>query len=274
MKSLLKIISIFIGFTFLVSCEKEKLPEKYVVKVNNSVLTEAELDDLLSSTSGNSLKHREEFIREWVDNEILYREAVTLGFDKTEKFNRIIEESKKHLAGAMVLENYINQNHAEPGIYDVKKYFENHKDEFRFNEKVYVLNLAVLNDELEAMRFRNYIVDYDWGIAENYFSENESVHKMLNERFFYEYQLMPSEVNKIVKTLPVGEPSILLELEPGMFTIVEVVHTYYEGEIPEFDYVRENVKEKYSMILKKKLIADFMESLYSRYQIEIIRDSQ
>ncbi|GJQ62452.1 MAG: hypothetical protein SCALA702_15050 [Melioribacteraceae bacterium] len=273
MRSRSKIISFAFAILALVSCKEETSQESYVVKINNSVLTEAELNNIISDR-GTALKHREEFIREWIDTEILYREAVVLGFDKTEEFNAIIEETKKHLAGTLVIKDYVDQNFSEPGIYDVKKYFEEHSSEFQFSNKVYVLNLAVINGEAEALKFRDYIVDYDWGIAENYFAENAAVNKMLNEKFFHEYQLMPSQLNKIVKTLPIGEPSILLELEPGLFTIVEVVHIYNEGEIPEFDYVRENVKEKYGMIQKKKLIAEFMESLYSRYNIEIIRDSK
>lgn len=273
LRSRSKIISFAILFLALTACKEDKPQEKYVVKINNSVLTEAELNNIISERA-NSLKHREEFIREWIDTEILYREAVVLGFDKTEEFNKIIEETQKHLAGTLVIKDYIEQNYSEPGIYDVKQYFEEHSSEFRFNNKVYVLNLAVITDESEALKFRDYIIDYDWGIAENYYAENGAVSKMLNEKFFHEYQLMPSRLNKVVKTLPVGEPSILLELEPGVFTIVEVVHVYNEGEIPEFDYVRDNVKEKYGMIQKKKLIAEFMESLYSRYNIEIIRDSK
>lgn len=271
MKSLLKIISLFFIAALVTGCGEEKVKEKYVVKVGNSVLTEAELSSVM--TSPKNIKYRQEYIREWIDNEVLYREAVSLNLEQSDEYLKIIEATRKKLAGTLALNYYVEQNFVNPGYYDLRKYFEEHADEYRLNEKVYVINLAVISGEEKALEFRNYIVEYDWGIAENHFTGDDAVKKMYNEKSFYEYQLMPAELNKIVQTLPEGEPSILLELEPGVYTVVEVVKTYSAGEIPEFDYVRENVMEKYSMVLKKELVAEYMEKLYSRYNIEINREN-
>ena len=66
-------LALVIGLTL--SCAEEKTDAKIVARVGSSSLTEEELNAALGSET-NANKYREEFIRRWVETELLYREAV------------------------------------------------------------------------------------------------------------------------------------------------------------------------------------------------------
>ena len=90
-------ISRILVFTLLIaffaSCEKKE-EEKYIVKVGTSYLTEEEMNDLVLYGSDSS-KFKEEFIRKWIEDELLYMAANEKGIIQTKEFNSLIEKSER-----------------------------------------------------------------------------------------------------------------------------------------------------------------------------------
>ena len=99
-----KIIKLFIlGFviTLLTSCEK-KVEEKYIVKVGDSYLTEEELHALVSYGSDSS-KFKEEFIRQWIEDELLFMAAKEKGIVQTQEFKSLVEKSERKTANTLLI---------------------------------------------------------------------------------------------------------------------------------------------------------------------------
>ena len=98
-------ISRILVFTLLIaffaSCEKKE-EEKYIVKVGTSYLTEEEMNDLVLYGSDSS-KFKEEFIRQWIENELLYMAANEKGIIQTKEFNSLIEKSERKTASTLLI---------------------------------------------------------------------------------------------------------------------------------------------------------------------------
>ena len=65
---------VIIAILFFASCSENKKNPKSVVKVNNSVLTEEDLDSALSDKRVSG-KYREEYIQSWIETEVLFQKA-------------------------------------------------------------------------------------------------------------------------------------------------------------------------------------------------------
>jgi len=91
---------VLIAIIFL-GCNKEPEKKKYVARVNDTYLTEEELNELDSLFEDSS--SRSEIIKRWVSKELLYQEAISKGITDDEEFNRIINNSRRELASSMLL---------------------------------------------------------------------------------------------------------------------------------------------------------------------------
>jgi len=83
-------IIFFVIFLFFMSSCAEKEEESYIVKVGNSYLTEENISEYLNSKK-NVHKFREEFIREWIEKELIYLDAVEKGILNSDEFNDIVK---------------------------------------------------------------------------------------------------------------------------------------------------------------------------------------
>ncbi len=100
-------IFLFLLAAALIGCGKESRRTDYVARVNNSYLTEQDIEKIISSTPGKNF-YRNEIIRNWIDREVLYQKAVDEGITRQEEYKLIIEDSKKELAASMLLEQIYN----------------------------------------------------------------------------------------------------------------------------------------------------------------------
>ncbi len=56
-------------------CGRQNPPKKYVAKVNDSYLTKDELLNLADTSKGIK-QYKSEIIRDWINREVLYKEAL------------------------------------------------------------------------------------------------------------------------------------------------------------------------------------------------------
>ena len=110
----------------ITACEKKQPPDNYTARVNDSYLTEAEIDEELE----NSLKFREEFVVQWIENELLAQEAEKNGILDREKYERIIEKSKKELAAALLLSDHFRGINPEIKHKTLLAYYELNSERF------------------------------------------------------------------------------------------------------------------------------------------------
>lgn len=264
------LLTLALSVIFLFGCQKEEQQQVIIAKVGNSVLTENQLDSLLSF-SENKNKYRDEVIRKWVDSELLFLEAEKEGYTKSKKYTALVNTSNKKLAGSLYLDNMINLNKQQPDENLLLNYYYENKHDFKIQSNAYVFNRAVFNDESKAILYRNTLIESDWDKALNVFAGNESLTSFETNKFQYTFEIDFEKILIILNNLEASEVSIIFETTPREYNIVQLITRYEKGTIPDFTYIKNYVGDQYISTLKAKEYDDLLQGLYSKYDVIINR---
>lgn len=262
------IINIVLVLLFLVSCEEKKQPREYVAKVGNTILTKEGLENYLSQNK-NSKKFKNEFVRQWIDEELLYLEAEKSEFTKSKKYLSLLETAKKQIAGSLLLENYFDDNYSEPSDNTLILFYDKIKENLMLTDNGFVLNMLEFNNEQSALDFRNLSVQSGWNNARSVFENDTAVISKFNDSFLYGYRLSPLELSRTIKALDPGEISLVVQKEPSLFVVVQLVKTVDKNTVPDFYLVKDDVEEIYYFEKRKELFEKYLDKLYSKYNVEL-----
>jgi hypothetical protein len=261
------LLLVFIAAVFFTGCGKEPDKKDYVAKVNDSYLTRIELDRMTDTLYKNNF-YRNELIRNWIDRELLFQQAVSEGIVEEEEFTRIIDESRKSLAAAMYLEKISEQYDFEYTDDDLEKFLDSNKDDFKLNHDTYFLNEAEFATEEDAFDFRTSVLQKDWLSTIESGKYNNFLKKESNF-LLSEDEIYPLSVRNILEELYPLEVSIAINTDSSTFTIVQVIEKYPIGTIPPFNLIKKKVEERFISNEKRKYLNEYIKRLYSGNEIEV-----
>jgi len=253
--------------TFLIALpgcgKREDAP--VVAKVGDKVLT---VDDLYEMVpSGADLEHVMSVVDDWVDDQLLYKEAVRRGIDKEEAVRRLIENSKMDIVINELLEREIK---AAGRITEemIKKYYEDHKESF-IRDKLEIRARQILVDsKSKAWRLRSRIISgEDFGkIAREesldissqnggdlgYFSED-----MVDEGFWRAViNMKPNVISTPIRT--------------GLgYHIIEVLDRKQAGTLKELGEVRDEIVAEIYAERQREVASKLLEKLRSENVLEV-----
>jgi hypothetical protein len=268
-----KIIYAFALTLFLITgCSKEQKTDKYIAKIDDAVLSKSMLDSSLSSDA-NSAKGRSEFVNDWIETEILYREALNDGITKEKEFVSLLERSKKELASTLLLKKKLDESGIDPNNDEVQKYFDEKKEDFRLTEDLFKINIANFWDYEKAIQFRNNLLETNWLTVENIYRMDKSI-RLKRDKIIYHSELQPVVLSRAVSSLLPNEISIVLETEPGKYAVVQIVEAYVKDSLPPFEVVKDEAKNRLSILKKKEFVRNYINKLISDHNLEIERYSE
>lgn len=261
---------IFFSFCvlFLAACTQKAPPKEYVAKVNNQYLTEADLKSMMSPESQNH-QYKNEIIREWINREVLYQEAVKQGILKDKEFKRISEQSEKEIAGSLLLQKMFSKQNQIVKDSSLYNFYKENMGEFKLFYDAYLINQVVFKNEKEALRFHSIVLEENWNSALDSCNTDTSLISNNQNRLLYDYQVHSIDILKIIKELLPNEISIVVKDAAGNYDIVQLLKKYDKNSILPLDLVKSRVKERYLMRCKDSLINNYIKSLYSSNKIEV-----
>lgn len=265
------LVPFLISLIFL-SCSKEEKHEKNIAKVNDAVLTEDMLNSMMND-SNNKAKLKDEIINQWIEDEVLFQEAEREGITNEKEFQKILERSKKNLAISFLIKKYLEENEIQIKDEELKKYYDENKNEFILNDELYYLRIAKFENYESAIEFRKKIIETNWNIANNYIKTRTDKFQT-KEDLIYEKDLQPIQVVRIVNTMEINEISSIIDISSNEFIIINLMNKYSENTIPPFEAIKNLVKEKLTILKQKELIHNYLTELLSEHNLEIERFSE
>jgi hypothetical protein len=250
----------------LTGCGQETPRRNFIAKVNNTYLSKEDLQTISDSIPYNG-QLRDEIIRNWINRECLYQQAVKEGILKSAEYQRIAEDSQKELAASIMLKKLYEKDASQITEKNLADYFNSHIELFRLNNTAYVLNRADFVDEDRAIRFRTTVVESNWNKAINVFRK-ESLKSSLNT-LCDELELHPAGFMRIISELDANEVSIVMNTGDNIYSVVQLAEKYTKGTIPPFEIIKDKVKAMYMSYKKEMRFKDYLEELYSQNEIEI-----
>lgn len=266
--NLIKNVVLFLfAVSFLSGCGNKKRQKNFVAKVNNVYLTGGELAEMIQAD--NYRHYKSEIIRSWVIHELLYQQAKKEGILNGISYKRIIGNSKKELAGALLVQKVFNKQKITYVDKDIEDYYSLHKNEFELSYKSYLINRIDFNNENNAVQFRNIVLENNWVGALDVFVGDTSIIQSSAKKLLYDYELSPPELYKVVKELNPGDVSIVLHYRRNNFTIVQLLKKFGKGTIPSLELIRKRVIKRFIADKKNILLKNYINNLYSNNDIEV-----
>ncbi|HPN36941.1 MAG TPA: peptidylprolyl isomerase [Melioribacteraceae bacterium] len=259
-----KLIILFI-FVFC-GCAEKKTENKVVAQVNDSKLTEEELELFLGNNK-NKNNTREEFIRDWIETEVLYLEAKEQGITDLNEYKTYLQNSQKELAvGLLIKRNFENytENIQES---DLIRYYNKNKLDFKLSCDSYLISLIKFNNITEAENFRLKVDETNWKsvVAEKIRLKKATI--IVDDKMIEEYNIFPSIIKNYIEGMNENEISVVIKVSGNEAYIAKLYKKYFANDIPEFKDIRNTVEFRYSNERKQLAYKSFLTDLYSKYEI-------
>ncbi len=261
------IIIPLLSAVLITGCGKEKQRTDYVAKVNNAYLSREELSTMVD-TAGNKY-YKSEIIRNWVNQEVLYQEAEKEGILKDTEYQKLLNQSERELASALLLQKHYEDEDVSYELKDIEAYYNEHRDDFRLFYEGYLLNIISFNNEDNAVQFRSTVLESDWNRALNVYMGDSTIVSSRPSALLYDFQINPQPLYRIVQDLNLGEVSIVIKDSNHIYQVAQLENKYNKGTIPPLDIIKSRVVKQFLADKKEKLIQNYIRDLYSNNDIEV-----
>lgn len=241
-----------------------------VARVGDQVLTLEEIADLTSPRDDRqvSAEAKREFVRQWIDTEVLYQEALREKLHKDNGMKRAIRQMEKELLAAELMERRVGRGMAIAQK-EIEKYYDEHMDEFMLT-KPHVRARHILVDSMEKARhvrkklqegepFDSVVVDM---------SIDSETHLAGGDLGMFSEDDVAPEIARAAFSLEVDEPSEPVHTEWG-YHIIQVTDRKPEGSAIPLEEVKEEIANKIFATKQRIAFDKLMKELKENEDIEV-----
>jgi hypothetical protein len=253
---------------FFSACSEQEKPDSYVARVNQSYLTESDLSAIADSqiVSGKS---RSAIIKNWVRQEILFQEAVKLGITETKDFTITINNTRRELASALLLQKFSSQSRVVSSENELENYYNENRTSFRLPFNSFFMNQIDFSDRETAVMFRTELIQNGWLNAVEKFAQDSSLINVSTHILKSEQDIYPVRLLRILEGLYPLEFSIVIPDDRGYYTVVQLLDKFQAQSIPPYKAVKLEVERRYKSALTELALENYIDDLYLKNEVEI-----
>ena len=256
-------------------CAGESSRKPFIARVGTSDLTEEDL--ARDSLAGGAVPVRQA-VNEWIVNELLYLESARRGLTGTDLYRRQVDAAKRRLAIAALLEQELYAPADSTLVNDaaIVQAFAATPNEYALHEDVILASYALFADRETANFFRSMLLrGTNWSEATQAILSSEKTAPLLlqsaTRQYFTQQMLYPQELWKLARSLGKDEVSFVLTVHSGYY-VVKVYSSKRQGEIPDLDYVRNDVRERLLIDERRARYERLVADLRVRHGVELRMD--
>ncbi|MDG5814257.1 peptidylprolyl isomerase [Chitinispirillales bacterium ANBcel5] len=260
--------SLFVLLFILVGCNNE--PDSPVVaRVGNSVLTLDELYESMPPEYSELITREQnvEYIRQWIDTEILYQEAKRQRIHREPNIRERLERMKKDLLSAEMISRGVGyKGHSVITEEDVRNYYYKNRHEFiREHDvvqyiEIVVDNLTIANQIRRTLNHENFL---DVAYSRSKFPVNDPK----NAPYIPLESIHPS-IRNAIHSSPVPTITSPVRTDKG-YHIVKVLNRLEKGDIATFDEVQHQISNYLSNYTQQKEAKNTLAELRLRNDVEL-----
>ena len=250
---------------FLVHTACNNKPSSPVIaRVGRSVLTVDDLHENIPPEYSEQITREQniDYVKQWMDTELLYREALRKKFDKEPQIKERLEKMKKDLLAAEVINRYSLQH--ESSTIDqimVHDYYDQHKLSF-VREKEMIKYLEIVTDDHASASYisRNATLQNFSSLASRYskipYADSASIP-------YVAFDEIQPEIRQVIASTPVLKTTNPVKTELG-YHIIMVIDKLEKGGICK----EEEVWEEILTLLSTKTHKERMERLLADLRLK------
>lgn len=123
----------WIVITAVMACACSEAKPDYIVKIGESVLTEAMVDSALRNDVRGQTNARDLYIQQWIQTETLYQKARLAGADKDPRYQHQIAFIQKELLVQTYVEGELDKS-IQVTKQEIEEFYQQHSKEFEIPE--------------------------------------------------------------------------------------------------------------------------------------------
>lgn len=269
MKKLITVFPAVIILLYISGCDKKPEKEIVLAQVNNSrfTLRNLEEDIPLGFQEIISNEQKEDYINRWIDDELLYQEALQEKLDLEPDINyALIQLKRDYLIEKLVerkLEKKIIITEEE-----IKVYFDDHQDDFILEEPVIRAQQVLVKDQNEGWKILAQAQKgEDFGALVKKHSLHPSADLEGDMGYFTEWDLDPQVAKRCFRLEP-GKLSSLIKSKSG-YHIFKVLDKRKKGDPKPLALVRESIINKLDQKKKKESVESLVRELKKKHTITV-----
>ncbi len=246
------------------SCE-DNVDSPVVARVGDAILT---LDDLFKTippeySSRISREQMINYVKQWIDTELLYQEALRKKIHKEKEIRQRLEHMKRDLLSAEIIsrtsfaasEDLVSEE-------AIMEHYQQHRDSFIRQDDVFKYLEIIVDDVKTAWTVRNLVTkDNFLDLAVRYSKTPVQDPRSVP---FVQKQNLPEEIVDVLMSLRVEGTTAPVKMEDG-YHIIRILDKQDSGSISDIEEVREDIISRLSTEAQKK----DMERLLSELRLKM-----
>jgi hypothetical protein len=259
----------------LAGCGGKSGSQQPVARLDGQTLTLDEVIARLDSTRGMTQAQVAEYARRWVNDEMLYREAVRRGLHDDETIRTQLEQTRRQLAiNALLQQEVFTPRSLDAAPEEISQYYASHLKEFTLSTDVGLLSYVMFRDRDAANAFRaNVLRGTPWSEAlRQTLADPQAASAFvgrIDSAYYTSSTLLPVELWRVAAAATKPEPSFPVHINDG-FYILSLWKMTRQGQVADRDYVEHEIRTRLAVERRRNAYNALVENLRSKHTVEVL----
>lgn len=240
-----------------------------LAQVNEALLTETdlEMDIPEAQRSFITLEQKKDYVRRWIENEIVYQEAKRKRIDQDESVKWLIGRAVR----STIIEAFLQKElgaRVKVSEEEVKQYYQKNKNMFRREQdEVRISHILVKNVAeagLVAVRIQE---GESFGMIAKQISLDEATKERGGDMGYVQLSNLPPDFYEAVTKLGIGGISAPIRTDYG-FDIIMLTDRKEKGSIREYELVKGQATNSLIFTKKKEELGNLLEELKGEAKVQ------
>jgi len=251
-----------------VNCRQSESINTPVARLDNHTLSLEEIRARIDTAREPSQAQVQQYIQHWLTDEILYREAIERGLDRSSEMNKKVDEVRRQLSINALLEQEIySPPIAKASPQELQTYYETHKHEFNLVADVALVNFALFPNRDVATEFRNVILKgMSWDAALHEKSKSLVAH--VDSEYYTQAAFVPAELWRVASSATNHDPSFPISTAQGYY-VLTVWKFMKQGQTADLPYVEKEIQSRIIIEKRQQAFDRFVQTLRSKHAVEV-----
>lgn len=258
----------------LPSCARDSGQQQYLARVDNAELTHEQVLAAVD-TSLHGEQAIRSYVDDWIVTELLYQEAARRGLTETDEIRRQVDDTRKHLAIAALMDKELYAPSDTASLPDgaLRAYLDSAGTNLTLQSDVLLASYVLFAERDAANTFRSWLLGgTPWATALDQAQHDSALSSQLRRVVARQYctpqSLYPQELWKLARTLGTNEVSFALKTAAGYY-VIQVHSTKHQGEIPDFEYARPEIRDRLLLEQRRSKYGKLLENLRAHHFVDV-----
>lgn len=267
----------------IIACDspKDDINKNVIVSVGAGTLTVEQLKNVIPPSIQSKISQEQvsNYIQQWIEMELIYREALRLGMDKDKSLLAELDQAKREILVRNYMEKRLSEQ-VEISETQLLEYYNENKDNYQLqDEEIRALHILVSNAEDANVAYLRIREREDFEKVAREISIDYTEHGRIDLGYFSREEVVP-EIASSVFSASVGTITRPIKSEFG-YHIFKILARKIKGQYREFEEVKDQITARLQTIKRNEKYIDLIIELRNKTDInrnidllkEIYKDS-